>query len=154
MIIWLLFYIFSGHLYGVEISTKPEKGEFFLNIVKDRHDSKVSFDYAVKWDFKDISGMHLKDFYAGLAFFGKWDIIERTRIKFSVYSLLDDLTENFEDQMGELLVDETLRQISPRWRGVSMEGKRMFIRDILSLEIWELELLGAPRESLESFTKD
>jgi len=73
------------------------------------------------------------------------------RLRLSVSPLVDDFKLNFDEGLRELLLRSSLKGLSPQWERVGKEGRREFVRDVLSLGIWDAPLPGVAqgREGLE-----
>jgi len=69
--------------------------------------------------------------------------------KLSLSPLLEDLRENLDEDLRRALLDAALDPVSDDWHAVPREGKKAFMRDVLSLEIWELPLLGQPGKGIK-----
>ncbi|KAF0126769.1 MAG: hypothetical protein FD189_1156 [Elusimicrobia bacterium] len=68
--------------------------------------------------------------------------------KLSLSPLLDDLRENLDEDLRRALLDAALDPVSGDWGAVPREGKKAFMRDVLSLQVWELPLLGQPKKGI------
>lgn len=68
------------------------------------------------------------------------------RLRLSISPLVDDLKRNFENNLRSFLLKNTFGGVSPEWEKTSAEGKREFMRDVLSLGFWDAPL-PALRES-------
>lgn len=69
--------------------------------------------------------------------------------KLSLSPLLEDLRENLDEDLRRALLDAALDPVSDDWGAVPREGKKAFMRDVLSLEIWELPLMGQPKKGIK-----
>jgi hypothetical protein len=69
--------------------------------------------------------------------------------KLSLSPLLDDLRENLDEDLRRALLDAALDPVSEDWDAVPREGKKAFMRDVLSLQVWELPLMGQPRKGIK-----
>jgi hypothetical protein len=67
--------------------------------------------------------------------------VSRKRLRLSVSPLIDDFTRNFDDNLRAILLRGSLRN-SPQWQKIGEAGRREFVRDVLSLGIWDLPLPG------------
>jgi hypothetical protein len=66
----------------------------------------------------------------------------RKRLRLSVSPLVDDFKLNFEENLREMLLRGSLNGVSPQWAKAGKEGRREFVRDVLSLGIWDAPLPG------------
>ncbi len=69
--------------------------------------------------------------------------------KLSLSPLLEDLRENLDEDLRRALLDAALDPVSDDWDAVPREGKKAFMRDVLSLQVWELPLMGQPRKGIK-----
>ncbi|HBE89204.1 MAG TPA: hypothetical protein DDW67_08715 [Elusimicrobia bacterium] len=69
--------------------------------------------------------------------------------KLSLSPLLDDLRENLDEDLRRALLDAALDPVSDDWDAVSREGKKAFMRDVLSLDLWELPLMRHPEKGIK-----
>lgn len=97
----ILFFLSVSFAFGaedIETSTSAYKNKqknvsknssLTLNMEKTRHDSELSLDYSVKWDFSDITALNIfsKKFYLSLNPLGGWDITDNTKFKMYGFSL-------------------------------------------------------------------
>ncbi len=72
---------------GPEGSTAAAVGEqspLLLNISKNARESRIGLDYAIRWDFKDLSSFRpdLGAIYSGVKAVYSWDITENTRVNY------------------------------------------------------------------------
>lgn len=75
---------------------------------------------------------------------------EGTRVwRLSLSPLLEDLQKNLDEDLRRALLDAALDPVSDDWSSVPRAGKKAFMRDVLSLEIWELPLMGQPRKGIK-----
>jgi hypothetical protein len=77
----------------------------------------------------------------------------RRRFRMSLDPLYRDLTENMDESLRRFALDSALAPVTPEWRGVSEQGKKEFLRDVLSLDVWEAPVLRSKREALEYISK-
>ena len=66
----------------------------------------------------------------------------RKRLRLSVSPLVEDFKRDFSDNLRELLLRDSLKGVSPQWARAGKEGRREFVRDVLSLGIWDAPLPG------------
>lgn len=69
--------------------------------------------------------------------------------KLSLSPLLEELQENLDEDLRRALLDAALDPVSGDWSAVPREGKKAFMRDVLSLQVWELPLMGQPRKGIQ-----
>ena len=79
----------------------------------------------------------------------------RKRVRFSVSPLVNDLTRNFEENLSEFLLRSSL-QGSPGWEKAGDTGRRAFVKDVLTLDIWGAPVPGMSetKEGLEYLGRD
>lgn len=63
----------------------------------------------------------------------------RRRVRLSVSPLVDDIKRNFDEGLRDFLLRSSLSGLSPEWERAGEAGRRSFVKDVLSLEVW-----GAP----------
>jgi len=75
----------------------------------------------------------------------------RRRLRFSLSPLVDDLKRNFDENLRDFLLSNSLRGLSPEWEKAGEAGRRSFVRDVLSLDVWGVPLPGVKeaRDGLE-----
>lgn len=66
----------------------------------------------------------------------------RKRLRLSVSPLVEDFKRDFSDNLREMLLRDSLKGVSPQWARAGKEGRREFVRDVLSLGIWDAPLPG------------
>lgn len=69
--------------------------------------------------------------------------------KLSLSPLVRDFEEHFDEDLRRALLDAALDPVSDDWDAVPREGKKAFMRDVLSLEVWELPIMGQPRKGIK-----
>lgn len=69
--------------------------------------------------------------------------------KLSLSPLVRDFEEHFDEDLRRALLDAALDPVSSDWDAVSREGKKAFMRDVLSLQVWELPLMGQPKKGIK-----
>lgn len=79
----------------------------------------------------------------------------RKRVRFSVSPLVDDLKRNFDDGLRDFLLRGSLSGVSPEWEKAGDEGRKAFVKDVLSLEVWgaPLPVVKETREGLEYISR-
>jgi len=80
----------------------------------------------------------------------------RKRLRLSVSPLVDDIKRNFDDGLRDFLLRSSLKGLSPEWEKAGDTGRRSFVKDVLSLEIWGAGVPGAKqtKEGLEYMITD
>lgn len=75
----------------------------------------------------------------------------RRRLRFSLSPLVDDVKRNFDENLRDFLLSNSLRGLSPEWEKAGEAGRRSFVRDVLSLDVWGVPLPGVKetRDGLE-----
>jgi hypothetical protein len=63
----------------------------------------------------------------------------RKRVRLSISPLVDDLKRNFDEGLRDFLLRSSLKGLSPEWEKAGDAGRKSFVNDVLSLEVW-----GAP----------
>ena len=73
------------------------------------------------------------------------------RLRLSVSPLVEDFERNFDENLRDFLLKNSLKGVSPQWQKTSDQGKRAFMRDVLSLGMWDSTLPGVAqgRDGLE-----
>jgi len=66
----------------------------------------------------------------------------RKRVRFSVSPLVNDLTRNFDENLSEFLLRSSLQGVSPAWEKAGDTGRRAFVKDVLTLDIWGVPVPG------------
>jgi len=79
----------------------------------------------------------------------------RKRVRLSVSPLVDDLKRNFDDGLRDFLLRSSLSGVSPEWEKAGDEGRKAFVKDVLSLEVWgaPLPVVRETREGLEYISR-
>lgn len=74
----------------------------------------------------------------------------KKKLILSLSPLIEDLTDDFDRQVKNVLLEESFKEVIPQWKDADRKSKRMFIRDLLSIEeLWQYEEFGSPRKGLE-----
>ncbi len=189
---------------GMEFSTMSvrsgkEESPLMLNLVKDSRDSRVGFDYAVRWDFSDL--VHLRpslgNLSEGISAVRNWDITENTRVRYygfatnpwrlliakekmngtsvpgggpamtagggkpeylrrlrlSLSPLMDDFKQNLDENLRSVLLQNALKPAGPQWQRVGTSGKKDFVKDVMSLDIWGVPGLDKAKQGLQYISK-
>lgn len=79
----------------------------------------------------------------------------RKRVRFSVSPLVNDLTRNFDENLGEFLLRSSLQGVSG-WEKAGNTGRRAFVKDVLTLDIWGAPVPGMneTKQGLEYLSQD
>lgn len=80
----------------------------------------------------------------------------RKRLRLSVSPLVDDLKRNLDDSLRDFLLRSSLKDASPEWERAGDEGRRSFVKDVLSIGIWDtgLPVLKQAGEGLEYISEE
>jgi hypothetical protein len=80
----------------------------------------------------------------------------RKRLRLSVSPLVDDLKRNLDDSLRDFLLRSSLKGASPEWERAGDEGRRSFVKDVLSIGIWDSGLPGFKQagEGLEYISEE
>ncbi|MBI4351317.1 MAG: hypothetical protein HY550_07755 [Elusimicrobia bacterium] len=75
----------------------------------------------------------------------------RKRVRLSISPLVDEIKRNFDDGLRDFLLRSSLSGLSPEWERAGEAGRRSFVRDVLSLEVWRapLPVIRETKEGLE-----
>lgn len=65
--------------------------------------------------------------------------VYRKRVRLSVSPLVDDIKRNLDDGLRDFLLRASLQGVSPEWGKAGDAGRKAFVKDVLSLDLW-----GAP----------
>jgi len=79
----------------------------------------------------------------------------KKRLRLSLAPLVDDFRRDFDENLRDALLDASLKGASPQWAKISEKDKKGFVKDVLSLGIWDvpLPLVKEGREGLEYISK-
>lgn len=69
--------------------------------------------------------------------------------KLSLSPLYRDFEEHFDEDLRRALLDAALDPVSEDWDAVPRAGKKAFMQDVLSLDMWELPLLKQPGKGIK-----
>lgn len=61
----------------------------------------------------------------------------KKRLRLSVSPLVDDVKRNFDEGLREFLLRNSLKDLSPEWERAGSAGRKAFVKDVLSLGIWD-----------------
>ena len=71
----------------------------------------------------------------------------RRRARHGLSPLIDDFVRNYDEILRDLLLRASLQWVSPQWDKAGKEGRREFVRDILSMGVWDMPMPGV-KESM------
>ena len=75
------------------------------------------------------------------------------RVRLSFSPLIDDLKRSIDEDLGDLLLKESLKgsEAGTAWQKAGRDGRREFVRDVLSLGVWDsgLPVLREGRAGLQ-----
>ena len=79
----------------------------------------------------------------------------RKHLRLSLSPLVDDFKLNFEENFRTMLLKGSLKNVSPQWERAGTQGRREFVRDVLSLGIWDAPMpgVGQGRRGLEYLSR-
>jgi hypothetical protein len=80
----------------------------------------------------------------------------RKRVRLSISPLVDDLKRNFDDGLKEFLLRSSLKGLSPEWQKAGDSGRRAFMKDVLSLGVWQVPVpvIKETKQGLEYLSSD
>lgn len=76
---------------------------------------------------------------------------KRLRISFS--PLVDDIKRDLDENLRLILLESSFSGLSPEWRKVSRQNKKIFVNDVLSLDIWNVPGLKETGKGLKYIGK-
>ncbi|OGS09106.1 MAG: hypothetical protein A2270_08520 [Elusimicrobia bacterium RIFOXYA12_FULL_51_18] len=79
--------------------------------------------------------------------------VYKKRLRLSISPLVDDFKRELDENLRNLLLQNSLKATGPQWGKVSTQGKKSFFSDVLSLEIWDLPVLDTTKQGLEYISK-
>ena len=79
--------------------------------------------------------------------------IYKKRLRLSISPLVDDFKRDLDENLRNVLLQNSLKSTGPEWEKVSTKGKKSFFSDVLSLDIWNLPGLDTTKEGLEYISK-
>ena len=71
----------------------------------------------------------------------------RRRAHRGLSPLIDDFVRNYDEILRDLLLRASLEWVSPQWGKAGKEGRREFVRDVLSMGVWDMPMPGV-KESM------
>lgn len=77
----------------------------------------------------------------------------KKRLRLSFSPLVDDLKRDLDENLRNLLLESSFSGLSPQWRKVGRQEKKMFFKDVLSLDIWDAPGLGEAKKGIEYIAK-
>jgi len=80
----------------------------------------------------------------------------RKRLRLSISPLVDDLKRNLDDGLRDFLLRSSLKGASPEWERAGDEGRRAFVKDVLSLGVWDsgVPVIKQAGEGLEYISEE
>jgi len=79
--------------------------------------------------------------------------VYKKRLRLSISPLVDDFKRDLDENLRNVLLQNSLKATGPQWAKVSTQGKKSFFSDVLSLEIWDLPVLDTTKQGLEYISK-
>lgn len=73
--------------------------------------------------------------------------VSRGRTRSGLSPLIDDFVRNYDEILRDLLLRASLQWVSPQWGKAGKEGRREFVRDVLSMGVWDMPMPGV-KESM------
>ncbi len=77
-------------------------------------------------------------------------------LRLSFSPLVDDFKRNLDENLRTLLLQNSLRPIKtvgPQWQSVGTSGKKDFLNDVISLDIWGAPGLDSAKQGLKYISK-
>lgn len=84
---------------------------------------------------------------AGAGLVNRSPPVSRRRQRSGWSPLIDDFVRNSDEILRDLLLRASLQWVSPQWEKAGKEGRREFVRDILSMGVWDMPMPGV-KESM------
>ena len=84
---------------------------------------------------------------AGAGLVNRTPPASRRRPRLGLSPLIDDFIRNSDEILRDLLLRASLQGVSQQWEKAGKEGRREFVRDILSMGIWDIPMPGV-KESM------
>ena len=75
------------------------------------------------------------------------------RLRLSFSPLVDDLKRDLDEDLRNALLQNALKPAGPQWGQVNTSGKKDFVKDVMSLDIWDVPGLGSAKEGLQYISK-
>jgi len=79
--------------------------------------------------------------------------VYKKRVRLSLSPLVDDFKRDLDENLRNVLLENSLKATGPEWQKVSRQGQKSFFSDVLSLEIWDLPVLDTTKQGLEYISK-
>ena len=79
--------------------------------------------------------------------------VYKKRLRLSFSPLVDDFKRNLDDNLRSVLLQNSLKSAGPQWQHVDTQGKKEFIKDVISLDIWGAPGLDATKKGLQYISK-
>lgn len=84
---------------------------------------------------------------AGAGLVNRAPAVSRRRPRTGLSPLIDDFIRNSDEILRDLLLRGSLQGVSQQWEKAGKEGRREFIRDVLSMGVWDIPMPGV-KESM------
>ncbi len=85
---------------------------------------------------------------AGAGLVNRGPRVSRRRPRPGLSPLIDDFVRNYDEILRDLLLRASLEWVSPQWGKAGKEGRREFVRDVLSMGVWDIPMPGV-KESMK-----
>jgi len=79
--------------------------------------------------------------------------VYKKRLRLSLSPLVDDFKRNLDDNLRSVLLQNSLKSAGPQWQHVDTQGKKAFIKDVISLDIWGAPGLDTTKKGLQYISK-
>lgn len=79
--------------------------------------------------------------------------VYKKRLRLSLSPLVDDFKRNLDDNLRNVLLQNSLKSASPLWQHISTQGKKEFMNDLISLDIWQVPGLDTTKKGLQYISK-
>lgn len=77
----------------------------------------------------------------------------KKRLRLSFSPLVDDIKRDLDENLRNILLESSFSGLSPQWRKISRQEKKMFFKDVLSLDIWGIPGLDETKKGIEYISK-
>ncbi len=76
-------------------------------------------------------------------------------LRLSFSPLVDDIKRNFDSGLRDFLLRGSLKKFSPEWENMGEANRKVFVKDVLSIDIWGTPVPGVAetRKGLEYLSK-
>lgn len=188
-------YLLIIFFFSIPLYSQSDNSNMNMVYEKDRYQQKLSLNYSLRWDFKDMTKFYLLPFSIYNTAFNM-DFSRDVKLKYYGYKIspfklivisdkkkkldgetntsekssnqdnrpkkrkyginLSALYDNLEENINNLILDNSFKSISPEWKNISRNDKKEFIKDLLKLDIFNNPLLNPIGSQMEkiSQTKD